>query len=211
MSINPKIQETLKEVAKVCGEGTAMILGESTKLDIKRISSGSLNFDLALGGGIPLGRTIEFFGPESGGKTTAAILACVQAQKAFPEKYALYVDVEHALDPKIIKEYGVNPDRLIISQPDTAEQAFDVAEAFIRSQQVSIVIVDSVSALVPSAEAKGEMSDQQMGLVARIMGKALRKLTGPANDYEVPIIFINQVREKIGVMFGLSINRLPLN
>lgn len=202
MTTNPEIQSILRAVAKQYGEGSAMILGESTELDIKRFPSGSLNLDLALGGGWPLSRTVELYGPQSGGKTTIALLAAAEAQRSFKEKYVLFVDLEHALDPKLVREYGIDETRFIITQPDTGEQALNIAEAFIRSGVISVVIIDSVSALLPEAEAKGEMGDQQIGLQARLMSKALRKLTPPANEFETTIFFINQIREKVGVMYG---------
>jgi recombination protein RecA len=202
LTVNPEIQAALKSIAKQYGEGSAMILGEAQDMDIERFPSGSLNLDLVLGGGWPRGRVVELYGPQSGGKTTVALLAIAQAQKAFPDRYALFIDLEHSLDVKLAKEYGVDEQRLVISQPDTGEQAFNIAEALIRSGTISVVVLDSVSALLPEAEAKGEMQDQQIGLQARLMSKALRKLTPPANEFETTIFFINQIREKVGVMYG---------
>ena len=201
-TVNPDIQSVLRGIAKQYGEGAAMILGDEGHLDIERFTSGSLNLDLALGGGWPRGRVVELYGPESGGKTTLALLAMASAQKEYPDKYCLFVDLEHSLDPQIAREYGIDLKRLIISQPDTGEEGFNIAEALIRSGTVSVVVLDSVSALLPEKEAEGEMEDQQMGLQARLMGKALRKLTPPISEHKVTMFFINQIREKIGVMYG---------
>lgn len=196
--INKKINSVLKEISKAYGDGSAMIMDENRTLDIQRISSGSLNLDLALGNGMPLGRNIELYGPESSGKTTVAILHAIEMQKAFPDLYILFVDIEHAVDPKLFESYGLDLGRTIIVQPDTAEEALDILEVFVRSDTVSLAIVDSVSALVPNEEAVKTMADQQMGLVARLMGKALRKLTPSASEHNVEVIWVNQVREKIG-------------
>ncbi len=202
MTLNNKIDRIMNDISKQYGEGSAMILGETKTLDINRVSSGSLNLDLALGGGIPTGRTVEVFGPESAGKTTVSLLYARELQQVEPEKYILFIDLEHAIDPALVESYGIDISKFIISQPDTGEQALNIVESFMRSGVISCAIIDSVSALLPEAEAKGEMQDQQMGLQARLMGKALRKLTPPASEYNCTVIFINQIREKVGILYG---------
>lgn len=201
---NKDIKAVIKEINKAFGDNTAVILGEQDTevLDVERVSSGSLNLDLALGGGLPLGRIVEIYGPESSGKTTIALLHAAEMQKAYPDKYILFVDLEHSLNPKLAIKYGIDDKRLIITQPDTGEQALDVVESFIRSGLISLAIIDSVTALTPAAEAEGTMADQQIGLLARLMSKALRKLVAPAAKYNTEIIFINQLREKVGVLYG---------
>ena len=205
--VNKKISSILREVSKTFGEGSAMILGdENYNFDIERISSGSLNLDLALGGGMPKGRIIEVYGQPSSGKTTITILHAVEVQRKIPDKYILFVDLEHTVDKALFESYGLNSNRIIIVQPDTAEEAFDIMEMFIRSGTISLAIMDSVSAILPKEEADKDMGSQQMGLVARLMGKALRKLTPIVSNTETSIIFINQIREKIGVMYGKNYN-----
>lgn len=188
------------QIEKQFGVGSIMRLGESQKVNVETITSGSLSLDLALGGGIPRGRVIEIYGPESSGKTTLCLHAVAEIQKAGGT--AAYVDAEHALDPVYAKRIGVNTDDLLLSQPDNGEQALEVVEALVRSNAVDVVVVDSVAALVPQAEIEGNMGDAQMGLQARLMSQALRKLTGVINKTKCTVIFVNQLRMKIGVMFG---------
>jgi recombination protein RecA len=178
-----------------------MRLGQETKLDIPALSTGSLALDLALGiGGVPRGRVVEIFGPESSGKTTLSLSVIVEAQRA--GGVAAFIDAEHALDPGYAKTLGVNLDELLISQPDTGEQALEIAETLVRSNAVDVVVIDSVAALVPRAEIEGEMGDQFVGLQARLMSQALRKLTAAIAKSKTCCVFINQLREKIGVLFG---------
>jgi recombination protein RecA len=191
----------LKQIEKQFGKGSIMKLGEQTDRRISTISSGSLALDLALGVGVyPRGRVIEIYGPESSGKTTVALHAIAEVQKTGGT--AAFIDAEHALDPAYSEKLGVNIDELLLSQPDTGEQALEIAEALVRSGAVDIIVIDSVAALVPKAEIEGEMGDSHMGLQARMMSQALRKLSGSINKSNTIAIFINQVREKIGVMFG---------
>lgn len=195
------IDKTMSVIQKDYGKGSIMYLGEGTKLDIEAIPTGSLALDVALGiGGIPRGRIIEIYGPESSGKTTLTLHIMAEAQNM--GGVAAFIDAEHALDPVYAKKLGVDIDNLIISQPDTGEQALEITEALVRSGAVDIVIVDSVAALVPKAEIEGEMTDQSIGLQARLMSKALRKLAGAISKSNTTVVFINQLREKIGVMFG---------
>ncbi|KAI7247713.1 hypothetical protein KC345_g11937, partial [Hortaea werneckii] len=178
-----------------------MKLGESTHMKVEVVPSGSLALDIALGiGGLPKGRIIEVYGPESSGKTTVALHAIAEVQKLGGQ--AAFIDAEHALDPKYANALGVNIDELLLSQPDTGEQALEIAEALVRSGAVDIIVVDSVAALVPKAEIEGDMGDSHVGLQARLMSQALRKLSGAINKSNTIAIFINQLREKIGVMFG---------
>jgi recombination protein RecA len=191
----------LKQIEKQFGKGSIMKLGEQEGQKLATTSSGSLALDIALGiGGYPKGRIIEIYGPESSGKTTVALHAIAEAQKGGGQ--AAFIDAEHALDPTYARALGVNIDELLLSQPDTGEQALEIAEALVRSGAVDILVVDSVAALVPKAEIEGEMGDSHMGLQARLMSQALRKLSGAINKSKTTAIFINQVREKIGVMFG---------
>ncbi|MGM9949523.1 MAG: recombinase RecA [Lysinibacillus sp.] len=191
----------LKQIEKQFGKGSIMKLGETTDRKIETSSSGSLALDAALGvGGYPRGRIIEIYGPESSGKTTVALHAIAEIQAKGGQ--AAFIDAEHALDPVYAQKLGVNIDELLLSQPDTGEQALEIAEALVRSGAVDILIIDSVAALVPKAEIEGEMGDSHMGLQARLMSQALRKLSGAINKSKTLAIFINQVREKIGVMFG---------
>ncbi len=195
------LELTLSQIEKQFGKGSIMRLGQDTKLDIPAISTGSLALDVALGiGGLPRGRVVEIFGPESSGKTTLSLSAIVETQRA--GGMAAFIDAEHALDPTFAKTVGVNLDDLLISQPDTGEQALEIAEMLVRSNAVDIIVIDSVAALVPRAEIEGEMGDQFMGLQARLMSQALRKLTGAIAKSKTCCVFINQLREKIGVMFG---------
>lgn len=196
------LQDALKEIKKAYGDGSIMCLGDRAKTDVDVISSGSISLDKALGiGGYPRGRIIEIYGPESSGKTTVALHAIAEAQKK-GEK-AAFIDAEHAIDPDYAKKLGVNIDELILSQPDYGEQAMSIVEILVKSEAVSLIVVDSVAALVPQAELEGEMLDSQMGLQARMMSKALRKITGYLNKSECTIIFINQLREKMATMgFG---------
>ncbi len=187
----------LKQIEKDYGEGAIMKLGENQKMNIRAISTGSLNLDIALGvGGVPRGRIIEIYGAESSGKTTLALHIIAEAQKAGGT--VAFIDAEHALDPVYAKALGVNIDELLISQPDTGEQALEISDMLVRSGAMDVIVVDSVAALVPKAEIEGEMGDQQMGLQARLMSKALRKLTGSIAKSDTVMIFINQIREKIG-------------
>jgi recombination protein RecA len=191
----------ISQIERQFGKGSIMKLGERFKIDVPVISSSSLSVDYALGvGGIPRGRVIEIFGPESSGKTTLALHVVAQAQKA--GGIAAFVDAEHALDPEYAKKLGVDVDNLMVSQPDSGEQALEIAEILIRSGALDAVVVDSVAALVPKAELDGEMGDSHVGLHARLMSQAMRKLAGIVSKSQTSLIFINQIREKIGVMFG---------
>ena len=191
----------LKQIEKQFGKGSVMKLGESTDRQMETSSSGSLALDAALGvGGYPRGRIIEIYGPESSGKTTVALHAIAEVQKTGGQ--AAFIDAGHALDPVYAQKLGVNIDELLLSQPDTGEQALEIAEALVRSGAIDIIVIDSVAALVPRAEIEGEMGDSHMGLQARLMSQALRKLSGIINKSNTIAIFINQIREKIGVMFG---------
>ena len=195
------IQTAMKNIEKMYGKGSIMRLGDQTNLNVEVIPTGSLALDLALGiGGVPKGRIIEIYGPESSGKTTLALHIVAQAQKAGGE--VAFVDAEHALDPTYARALGVNIDEMLISQPDTGEQALEITEALVRSGALDVVVVDSVAALVPRAEIEGEMGDSYVGLHARLMSQALRKLAGAINKTNCVVVFINQLREKVGVMYG---------
>ncbi len=196
------LDQAMKDIEKTHGKGSVMLLGdEGARREIDKVPSGSLALDLALGiGGYPRGRIIEIYGPESSGKTTFALHAIAQAQAA--GGYAAFIDAEHALDPKYAEALGVDTDNLIISQPDTGEQALEITEALIRSNAVDIVVVDSVAALVPEAEIRGDMGSSHVGLQARLMSQAMRKLSGAISKSNTTAVFINQIREKVGVMFG---------
>ena len=195
------LEAALGQIEKQFGKGSIMKLGEYQEMNIEAISTGALSLDIALGiGGIPRGRIIEIFGPESSGKTTLALHVIAEAQKMGGE--AAFIDAEHALDPVYAKHLGVNIDDLIVSQPDTGEQALEIAEALTRSGAIDVIVVDSVAALVPKAEIDGDMGDAHVGLQARLMSQALRKLAGVINKSKTVIIFINQLREKVGIMFG---------
>ncbi len=196
------LDQALKQIEKQFGKGSIMRLGEaSATMNVETISSGSLALDIALGvGGLPRGRIIEIYGPESSGKTTVALHAIAEVQRQGGQ--AAFIDAEHALDPLYAKNLGVNIDEMLISQPDTGEQALEIAEALVRSGAVEIIVIDSVAALVPKAEIEGEMGDSHVGLHARLMSQALRKLSGAINKSKTIAIFINQIREKVGVMFG---------
>lgn len=195
------LEAAVAQIEKQYGKGSVMKLGDNTHLNVETIPSGSLGLDLALGvGGIPRGRIIEIYGPESGGKTTVALHMVAEVQKQ--GGIAGFIDAEHALDPVYAKSIGVDIDNLYISQPDTGEQALEITETMVRSTAMDIVIVDSVAALVPKAEIEGDMGDSHVGLQARLMSQALRKLTGVIGKTSCSVIFINQLREKVGVMFG---------
>ncbi|QLY39766.1 recombinase RecA [Hujiaoplasma nucleasis] len=195
------LDAALKSIEKEYGKGSVMILGENEIMNVETISTGSLAVDRALGVfGYPKGRIIEIYGPESSGKTTLALHAIAEAQKA--GGYAAFIDAEHALDAQYAKRLGVNIDDLILSQPDTGEQALEIAEALIRSNAVDMIVIDSVAALVPEAEIRGEMGDSHVGLQARLMSQAMRKLSGALSKSKCIAIFINQIREKVGIMFG---------
>ncbi|TWT04540.1 recombinase RecA [Planomicrobium sp. CPCC 101079] len=195
------LEMALKGIEKQFGKGSVMKLGEKSDRNVSSVSSGSLALDSALGiGGYPRGRIIEVYGPESSGKTTVSLHAIAEVQATGGT--AAFIDAEHALDPLYAQKLGVNIDELLLSQPDTGEQALEIAEALVRSGAIDIVVVDSVAALVPKAEIEGEMGDSHMGLQARLMSQALRKLSGVVNKSNTILIFINQIREKIGVMFG---------
>lgn len=195
------LEAALGQIEKQFGKGSVMKLGDYTAMNVEAIPTGALSLDIALGiGGIPRGRIIEVFGPESSGKTTLALHLIAEAQKMGGE--AAFIDAEHALDPVYAKHLGVNIDELIVSQPDTGEQALEIAEALVRSGALDIIVVDSVAALVPKAEIDGDMGDAHVGLQARLMSQALRKLAGVINKSKCVIVFINQLREKLGVMFG---------
>jgi recombination protein RecA len=190
----------MDQITKQFGDGSIMKLGEAHRVDVELIPSGALSLDLALGGGYPKGRIIEIYGPESSGKTTLTLHAIAEIQKAGGT--AAFIDAEHALDPAYAKRLGVDTSSLLVSQPDNGEQALEIAETLVRSNAVDLIVVDSVAALVPQAEIEGEMGDSHMGLQARLMSQALRKLTGIINKSHATVIFINQIRMKIGVMFG---------
>ncbi len=195
------LDAAMSQIEKQFGKGSVMKLGEYKAMEIEAIPTGALGLDVALGiGGVPRGRIIEVYGPESSGKTTLALHIIAEAQKTGGE--AAFVDAEHALDPVYAKKIGVNIDELLVSQPDTGEQALEITEALVRSGALDVIVVDSVAALVPKAEIDGDMGDSHMGLQARLMSQALRKLAGAVNKTKTVIIFINQLREKIGVMFG---------
>ena len=195
------LESALGQIEKQFGKGSVMKLGDFTAMNVEAIPTGALSLDVALGiGGIPKGRIIEIFGPESSGKTTLALHAIAECQKRGGE--AAFIDAEHALDPVYAKHLGVDIDNLIVSQPDTGEQALEIAEALVRSGAIDIIVVDSVAALVPKAEIDGDMGDAHVGLQARLMSQALRKLAGVLNKSNTAIVFINQLREKVGIMFG---------
>ena len=191
----------MSQIEQTYGKGSIMKLGQRTVMDVESISTGSLSLDVALGiGGLPKGRIVEIYGPESSGKTTLALHVIAEAQKNGDN--CAFIDAEHALDPAYAKKLGVNIDELIISQPDTGEQALEITDSLVRSKAISVLVVDSVAALTPRAEIEGEMGDAHMGLQARLMSQALRKLTGSVSKSNCMVIFINQIRMKIGVMFG---------
>ncbi len=195
------LEAALGQIEKQFGKGSVMKLGDFTAMNVEAIPTGALSLDVALGiGGIPRGRIIEVFGPESSGKTTLTLHMIAEAQKLGGE--AAFIDAEHALDPVYAKHLGVDIDNLIVSQPDTGEQALEIAEALVRSGALDIIVVDSVAALVPKAEIDGDMGDPHIGLQARLMSQALRKLAGAINKTKTVIVFINQLREKVGIMFG---------
>ena len=197
------LKTALKEIEKTYGKGAVMVMGENQKMNVETFDSGSLSLNMALGvGGLPRGRIIEVYGPESSGKTTIAELAAASIQKEGGT--AAFIDVEHALDPNYAKELCLDIDSLLVSQPDTGEQALEIAESLIRSGAVDLVVIDSVAALVPTAEIEGDMGDQQVGLQARLMSKALRKITAAVSKSRCTCIFINQLREKVGVYYGPS-------
>ena len=195
------LEDTFKQIEKQFGKGSIMKLGEKVYDNMEVIHTGSLSLDMALGvGGYPKGRIIEIYGPESSGKTTFALHAIAEAQKK--GGYAAFIDAEHALDPKYAKALGVDVDNLILSQPDTGEQALEITEQLVRSNAIDIVVIDSVAALVPKVEIDGDMGDSHVGLQARLMSQAMRKLSGVISKTNTVAIFINQIREKVGVMFG---------
>ena len=195
------IESAMGQIEKQFGKGSIMKLGEHSSLNVDAISTGSLDLDIALGiGGVPRGRIIEIYGPESSGKTTVALHISAEAQKRGGA--VAFIDAEHALDPSYARNVGVDTENLIVSQPDTGEQGLEITEALVRSGAIDVVVVDSVAALVPRAEIEGEMGDSHVGLQARLMSQALRKLTGTINKSNCIVIFINQLREKVGVMFG---------
>jgi recombination protein RecA len=195
------LEDTFKQIEKQFGKGSIMKLGEKVYENMEVIKTGSLSLDMALGvGGYPKGRIIEIYGPESSGKTTFALHAIAEAQKK--GGYAAFIDAEHALDPKYAKALGVDVDNLILSQPDTGEQALEITEQLVRSNAIDIVVIDSVAALVPKVEIDGDMGDSHVGLQARLMSQAMRKLSGVISKTNTVAIFINQIREKVGVMFG---------
>jgi len=198
---NLALKQTLGQIEKAFGKGSIMKMDEAAYLAVPGISTGAISLDLALGGkGIPRGRIVEIFGPESSGKTTLALTVAANAQKE--NGVAAFIDAEHALDPSWARRIGVNIDDLLVSQPDSGEQALEICELLVRSNAVDLIVVDSVAALIPRAEIEGEMGDAQMGLQARLMSQAMRKLTGVIARSNCTVIFINQIREKIGVMFG---------
>jgi recombination protein RecA len=190
----------LAQITKQFGDGSSMRLGDSRRADVELLSSGALSLDLALGGGYPKGRIIEIYGPESSGKTTLTLHAIAEMQRS--GGICAFIDAEHALDPAYAKRLGVDTENLLISQPDNGEQALEICETLVRSNAVDLIVVDSVAALVPQAEIDGDMGDAQMGLHARLMSQAMRKLTGIISKSKATVVFINQIRMKIGVMFG---------
>ena len=195
------LDTAIAQIEKAYGKGAVMKLGQNTTMQVDAISTGSLSLDLALGvGGLPRGRVVEIYGPESSGKTTLALHAVAEAQKAGGE--AAFIDVEHALDPVYAAALGVDIDSLLVSQPDSGEQALEIAEALVRSGAIDIIVIDSVAAMVPKAEIEGEMGDSHVGLQARLMSQALRKLTGIIGKTNTICIFINQLRQKVGVIYG---------
>jgi len=195
------LEMAMGQIEKQFGKGSVMKLGENAKMNIEAISTGALSLDIALGiGGVPRGRIVEIFGPESSGKTTVALQIVAEAQK--DGGVAAFIDAEHALDPVYAKNLGVDIENLIVSQPDTGEQALEIAESLVRSGAIDVIVVDSVAALVPKAEIDGDMGDAHVGLQARLMSQALRKLGGVINKSNTVAIFINQLREKVGIMFG---------
>ncbi|HEY5498547.1 MAG TPA: recombinase RecA [Syntrophales bacterium] len=201
MDRNKAVDLAISQIERQFGKGAIMRLGGSEKIDVPVISTGALSLDIALGvGGVPRGRIIEIYGPESGGKTTLALHIVAEAQKQ--NGLAAFIDAEHALDVTYARKIGVNTDDLLIAQPDTGEQALEITETLVRSGAIDVLVVDSVAALVPRAELEGEMGDAQMGLQARLMSQALRKLTGSISKSKTTVIFINQLRMKIGVFFG---------
>ncbi len=197
---NQALELAVAQITKQFGDGSIMRLGEAKKIDVELLPSGSLSLDLALGGGYPKGRIIEIYGPESSGKTTLALHAIAEMQKQGGQ--TAFIDAEHALDPAYAAKIGVKTEDLLISQPDNGEQALEICETLVRSGAVDLIVVDSVAALVPQAEIDGDMGDAQMGLQARLMSQAMRKLTGIIAKSKATVIFINQIRMKIGVMFG---------
>lgn len=201
MEKDKALEAALSQIERAFGKGSIMRLGQDTKIDIEAISTGSIGLDIALGiGGLPKGRIVEIYGPESSGKTTLALSVIAQAQKKGGT--CAFIDAEHALDPSYAKKIGVDINNLLISQPDAGEQALEIADTLVRSGAIDVMVVDSVAALVPKAELEGEMGDSHMGLQARLMSQALRKLTATVSRSNTLIIFINQIRMKIGVMFG---------
>lgn len=194
------LDTALRQIEKAFGKGSVMKLGQSDGIKVGRVSTGSLGLDIALGGGLPRSRIIEIFGPESSGKTTLTLHAVAEVQRK--GGVCAFVDAEHALDPTYAKKLGVDVDELVVSQPDTGEQALEIADTLVRSGAIDLVVIDSVAALVPKAEIEGDMGDSHMGLQARLMSQALRKLTGSIAKTNCMVIFINQIRMKIGVMFG---------
>ncbi|MBI4033638.1 recombinase RecA, partial [Candidatus Saccharibacteria bacterium] len=190
----------VSQIEKQFGAGSIMRLGDAGKIHVETIPSGSLSLDIALGGGLPKGRVIEIFGPEASGKTTVCLHAVAEVQKAGGT--AAYIDAEHALDPAYAGRLGVDIDKLLISQPDSGEQALEVVETLVRSNAVDIIVIDSVAALVPQAEIEGDMGDAVMGMQARLMSQAMRKLTGVISRTKCTVMFVNQLRMRIGVMFG---------
>ncbi|MBQ7632851.1 MAG: recombinase RecA [Alphaproteobacteria bacterium] len=201
MEKDKALDAALSQIERAFGKGSIMRLGQNTNIDIEAISTGSLGIDIALGiGGMPKGRIVEIYGPESSGKTTLALSVIAQAQKTGGT--CAFIDAEHALDPSYAKKIGVDVENLLVSQPDSGEQALEIADTLVRSGAIDVMVVDSVAALVPKAELEGEMGDSHMGLQARLMSQALRKLTATVARSNTLIIFINQIRMKIGVMFG---------
>lgn len=194
------VEMAVGQIEKQFGKGAIMRYGEASRVQVQTIPTGSISLDIALGGGVPKGRIIEIYGPESSGKTTLSYHVIAESQKN--GGMAAFIDAEHALDPEYAKNIGVDIDKLLISQPDTGEQALEIAETLVRSNAIDVLVIDSVAALVPRAEIEGEMGDSHMGLQARLMSQALRKLTGAISKSQTTVIFINQIRMKIGVMFG---------
>ena len=200
--MNKILAETLKMIRKEFGEESVLTLREKSSTNIKRVSSGSLKIDHILGGGLPLGRMVEIYGPEMSGKTTLTLHILAECMKMFPDKCAAFIDAEHALDPKYAEALGVDMDRLLITQPDSGEQGLEIAEALVRSGNVSAVIIDSVDALTPLVSLEGEMGDRHVAPLARLMSQATRKLSGAVSKTDTLLVFVNQIRDKVGIAYG---------
>ena len=200
--MNKKFEETLKIIRSQFGDESVMTLRENVTLKVDKVSSGSLKIDSILGGGLPMGRMVEIYGPEASGKTTITLHVVAECMKKYPDKLAAFIDAEHALDPEYAEKLGVDLDRLIINQPNSGEEGLEIAEALIRSGDVSVVIIDSVDALTPEVTIKGDMGDTHVAPLARLMSRGVRKLSGAVKKNNALLVFVNQIREKVGIMFG---------